>query len=122
MKEDAASFCVSRKEFEVEGVDGEGDDGAREAYAVWEVQGLRMEETSDLDLRRCFVTCLIGSIVDIDQWGSILLLLLSVFHCTPSVCVNVFQNKKPQLRSSGFSCFQLLSVNKIQNCSFDNRM
>jgi len=88
LKEDATSFCVSREEFEVDGVDGEGDD-AREAHAVWKVQGLIMEETKDLDLRRCLVTCLIGSIVDMDQWSLILLLLLSGFHCTPSVCVYV---------------------------------
>jgi len=68
LKEDATSFFVTRTEFEVEGVDGEGD-AAREAHAAWDEQGLIMEETNDLDLRRCLVTCLIGSIMVMDQWG-----------------------------------------------------
>lgn len=53
---------MTRNEDEVEG-DGEGDD-ARVAWEEEEQQGLKMVEMKDLDLRRCLVTCLRGSIMD----------------------------------------------------------
>lgn len=67
LKEEATSFWEIRKELEAEeeDVDWEGDDDAREVYAAWsEEHGLRTVEMKDLDLRRCLVTCLSGSIMD----------------------------------------------------------
>lgn len=88
LKEEATSFWEIKKE-----VEAEEDDDAREVYGAWSEHGSRIEEMKDLDLRRCLVTCLSGSIMDQWNWnGNVLLLLLlsvSGFHCIPSVCVYV---------------------------------